>query len=259
PTTQTYELTTILESNKYRLGGSADTVSTDGGSTSYLYEQGTNLTLHPITDAGLVGYWTFDEGTGTQALDSSGYNNTGTWQGTLGSQWTTGKIGGAGQFNGSDSVVQISNGYSTLLNLQSTNPPSLTISGWFIRSDWGGGSLSGISLWSNNVRLMFRPDNQTIAFQLKAGSTIVSYFSAQLSTWYCVVGVYDSTTSSIKLYVNGQLIGNTSVADKDLSAIGPWFLIGNSQHYYKGIIDDVRLYSRALSPAEVLALYNSTK
>src|SRR3989344_7491214 len=46
---------------------------------------------------GLVGYWGFDEGSGTVAHDASNYANTGTWSGTV-SHWTTGKTGGAGQF-----------------------------------------------------------------------------------------------------------------------------------------------------------------
>src|SRR3989344_3676813 len=66
--------------------------------------------LFPQTQAqtsGLVGYWTFDEGTGATASDSSGNNNTGTL--TNGPTWTTGKIGQALSFDGVDDYVNISN------------------------------------------------------------------------------------------------------------------------------------------------------
>jgi len=54
-------------------------------------------------DPSLVGWWKFDDGSGTTAMDSSGNGNDGTLNG--GAQWTDGQIGGAIQFNGSDSSV----------------------------------------------------------------------------------------------------------------------------------------------------------
>src|SRR5262245_59107499 len=56
---------------------------------------------------GLVGYWTFDEGTGTVASDSSGHNNTGTLKN--GPLWTTGKLNTALQFDGIDDYVEVAN------------------------------------------------------------------------------------------------------------------------------------------------------
>jgi len=50
-----FEISTLLESQKYRYGGSLDKASTDGGSSSVYYEQGSNLTTNPINDLGLVG------------------------------------------------------------------------------------------------------------------------------------------------------------------------------------------------------------
>jgi hypothetical protein len=58
--------------------------------------------------SGLVAYWKLDDASGTSAADSIG-SNTGTWNGTLGSQWTTGKIGGAGNFNGTNNYVDVGN------------------------------------------------------------------------------------------------------------------------------------------------------
>jgi hypothetical protein len=56
---------------------------------------------------GLIGHWTFDEGSGTTVADSSGNNNTGTL--VNGPTWDTGKIGGALSFDGSDDYVDASN------------------------------------------------------------------------------------------------------------------------------------------------------
>ena len=54
--------------------------------------------------AGTVGYWHFDEGSGTIAYDSSGQGNNGT---IYGATWTSGKVGGALEFDGKDDYVEV--------------------------------------------------------------------------------------------------------------------------------------------------------
>jgi hypothetical protein len=61
------------------------------------------LTIANPASADLVGWWRFDDGSGTTAMDSSGNGNDGTLNG--GAQWTDGQIGSAIQFNGTDSSV----------------------------------------------------------------------------------------------------------------------------------------------------------
>jgi hypothetical protein len=56
-------------------------------------------------DPNLVGYWTFDEGSGTIVHDSSGQGNDGTIEGAP--QWVAGKIGGAMQFDGDGDQIQL--------------------------------------------------------------------------------------------------------------------------------------------------------
>jgi type II secretory pathway pseudopilin PulG len=81
-----YELTAILESDKYR-----SITADDGGDSFSVYEKGTDLVLSPYSDSGLVGYRPFEEGSGTSVLDGSGNNYTGT---TLNSPtWVEGKKG----------------------------------------------------------------------------------------------------------------------------------------------------------------------
>src|SRR3990167_9799803 len=86
--------------------------------------------LFPQTQAqtsGLVGYWTFDEGSGTTANDSSGNNNTGAL--INGPTWTTGKIGGALSFDGVDDRVS-----TGAFSIGSTN---FSMSGWVKQSAGG--------------------------------------------------------------------------------------------------------------------------
>ena len=78
--------------------------------------------LASLMNQGLVGYWSMNEGTGTTAYDGSGNGNNGTL--TNGPQWTTGKVGGALQFDGVDDYVEVPN--STGLNPSDT----ITIEAW---------------------------------------------------------------------------------------------------------------------------------
>src|SRR3990167_1519720 len=92
-----WQLTATPESNKVR--------TTQADQTTGAITKGTDLTLSPLFNpSGLVGYWKFAEGTGTSTADSSGNGNRGTWGGT-GSHWVTGKVGNAGQFNGTEDYV----------------------------------------------------------------------------------------------------------------------------------------------------------
>src|SRR3989344_5954676 len=74
--------------------------------------------------SGLVGYWNFDEGTGTTAQGSSGNNNTGIL--TNGPTWTTGKIGQALNFDGVDDYVDVANES----NFDFERTDSFSISAW---------------------------------------------------------------------------------------------------------------------------------
>ena len=68
----------------------------------------------------LVGYWKFEEGSGTIVADSSGYGNNGN---TYGPSWVDGKIGKALNFDGNDDYVDFGNS-------NSLNTTSITVSFW---------------------------------------------------------------------------------------------------------------------------------
>ena len=78
------------------------------------------------------------------------------------------------------------------------------------------------------------------------------------SLWHLVVGIYDNGT--MKLYIDGVLKDSDSISGMthspenvrfgSLAPGGPW------RHYWEGLIDDVRVYSRALSESQILALYH---
>lgn len=99
-------------------------------------------------------------------------------------------------------------------------------------------------------------------FNISAGTpgSLLTPTSKQTSTfgvWKFIVGVFDG--NSVKLYVNGNLdttiIKNTPIGYSDLS-----FYIGYNgtglNEYFKGSLDDLRIYARALNSNEIISLYN---
>lgn len=217
---------------------------------------------------GLVGHWKFDEGSGTSAVDSSGNNNIGTL--TNGPTWTTGKIGGALSFDGTDDYVQTIGNELNVAN-------NITMAAW-IKADatnmrhiiWqgnasgnGGGAEEEISLntgnttdgASNRLQFFIEGTNDDI--------NITTSFS-DTTTWNHVVGVVsglDTVAPQAQLYLNGISVGSDSA---DIISRTSWdtnLRIGRpglSTRLFDGLIDEVRVYNRALTASEISTLYNYT-
>src|SRR6056297_607373 len=105
-----WKVSAVMESEE-----KASESANDGGTDPATYEVGTDLELAPFTH-GLVGYWTFDEGSGTTAYDSSGYGNDGTL--TNGPTYVTDSVQGgyALDFDGVDDLVTIKDSDSLSIN-----------------------------------------------------------------------------------------------------------------------------------------------
>jgi len=86
-----------------------------------------------------------------------------------------------------------------------------------------------------------------------SGSSILSTSSFSLNTWHHVVGTFDGST--LHLYVDGGEIGTPASATLSNNnaplTIGRWIREGAVQRFWTGSLDDARIYSRALSPAEI--------
>jgi hypothetical protein len=215
-----------------------------------------------LSGSGLFAYYPLDDGNGTTAADHAGDHD-----GTLvnGPAWTTGRIGGALQFDGSDDRVH--------LGALDVAGDAVTLSVWFkadrfdhlsyhdarLISKASGSAeqdhywmLSGIK--SNGTRLRFR---------LKTGGTtstlIASSGDLAAGAWIHAAAVYDG--SSMKLYKDGVLVGQMPKSG-NLSTSGSAgaFIGANPDGYgpFDGVLDDVRIYGRALSDAEISALASGT-
>jgi prepilin-type N-terminal cleavage/methylation domain-containing protein len=251
-----YEVTSVMESAKYQLGGTGDVISTDGGTLASVYEKGSRLGMEPLDygDPSLVGLWTFDEGTGSVAYDYSGNNATGNWVGTLGNQWGAGRIGsGAGMFNGTTTYLYAA--YNVALHPIN----KLSITAWIKKPSGSYGSGIVIVRTANDYYLDFANSTACLRFGVNSNWGSESCGYPDDGNWHFVAGTYDGAV--INRYVDGVLLGQTTYSGA-IGNAGGNLDIGSYAGQgppYIGPIDDVRIYNRALSAAQIAAMYAGGK
>jgi len=253
-----YELTAALEADVNRnINGPA---GKDGGTSWNVYEVGNDLKLTPLSvedgggrDPSLVGYWSFDEGTGTIAYDRSGYNNNGTLYN--GPQWTTGKVGGALSFDGVNDYVNILTQNSfpggssdrTILAWVYPNSYPFSINHIFHYGNSSIGQAWGLAVWD---------DSRLGAHEWGSYNR---YGSVPLNNWSFLVITLKSNWIK-NHYINGILVGVGNYTPNTTLNLTP--KIGSRVspgEYWNGLIDEVRVYNRALDESEIKALYEATK
>ena len=217
---------------------------------------------------GLVGWWKFDEGSGTVAYDSSGNGNDGNL--TNGPTWTAGKIGGALSFDGVNDYLKLSK-YSLHTNFSVSfwaNPTSNTNT--FSESiNANTANLGNHRIILYGSRPQGFPPSSNAGFGISIGKnsiyatahssnlyTPILVRQASFSDWTSFTFIVNNNTPT--LFVDGELIKNGLNPNKTLHLISnSGFAIGKGAYgSYHGLIDDVRIYDRALSAEEVQALYN---
>ncbi|HEY5866900.1 MAG TPA: LamG domain-containing protein [Candidatus Tectomicrobia bacterium] len=198
--------------------------------------------------AGLVAAYSFNEGNGTSVQDASGNGHTGTLSGAT---WTPqGKFGAALTFNGTTNWVTVND--SSRLDLST----GMTLAAWvFPTSTTGvrdillkeGANADIYNLYARNWR--GRPE----ANVLVGGSNRTAEGPAALSAnvWTHVAGTYDGVT--VRLFLNGVQVASTAISGPIAASTGPLRIGGNGLwgEFFQGSIDEVRLYNRALTQAEI--------
>jgi len=257
-----WELNAAIEAAKNKPGGSNDLVSKDGGNAISTYEIGNNLILNPIEtgDSSLVGYWNFEEGPNTTSTDRSGYGNHGTWYGTSTAQehYAAGKVGQyAGSFNGNSDYI-----YSPTVT---TNTSNMSISLWVKQSVasivpvalyYNGNS--GSNGWGIFVSCSGPNNRIDILVGGRTCTAVNSTYVLPLQQWINLAAVNQS--GNWKIYANTVLVASSQGALLPNVPSGVVGGIGFSNTTkLLGLVDEVRVYSRALSDAEVSALYDAGK
>ena len=201
---------------------------------------------NPTTTPGLVAGYSFNAGSGTSFADGSGQGNTGTLQGAT---WTTsGKYGGALSFDGVNDLASVPDAPSLDLGT------SLTLEAW-VRPTASSG-------WRT---VLLKETPSSLAYSLYSasgtnrpsawidGASSTGSAAIPLNTWSHVSATYNGTR--LKVYVNGVQRADKAVTAAVPVSAGPLQIGGNTVwgEYFKGQIDEVRLYDRVLTASEIIA------
>ncbi len=207
--------------------------------------------------SGLVGYWKFDEGSGSVASDSSGNSYSGT---IIGADWVEGISGYALEFNGLSDIVR------TELEVdQSSSSNGATFTAWvlpygpapasnnFSRSQIVSTDNIGYD-WSALIQ-----DDEFAIFtgdDYKLGGTTSGFVYP--NAWTHVAVVFDPSDETATLYLDGfEIVSGVLGYDDSVAtvAIGE-NPSGSFNESFDGIIDEVKVYNRALSVSEISSVYN---
>jgi hypothetical protein len=225
-----------------------------------------------LNDSHLVANWRFNEGSGASASDSAGYDHVGT---VNSDGWLPSYQAQGIDFEKVDAdYIDIPDNDS--FSFTDGNDLPFSLCAWINIESFGGGADYVIvskydSTGAFREYTFFIDDDKLTIVCSHAndfGQRIGRYYNTALSTgvWYFVVATYDGTEleGGLDLYINatnvddqsqsaGAYTGMTNTNSK--LAIGAQ---GNPSNYFDGFIDEVRLYNKTLSQAEVSELYNYT-
>ncbi|MEU1393889.1 MULTISPECIES: LamG-like jellyroll fold domain-containing protein [unclassified Nonomuraea] len=200
-----------------------------------------------VTPQGLVAGYGFDEGTGTTIGDVSGSNNNGTGQ-NIG--WADGKFGKALSFNGTSSKVTVPHSASLVL------PSGMTMSAWIKPTVLTSYRSVAFKDHTSGVGYGLYASNGTVpSAWMRSGDTHLYVDGrAPLTTgsWTHLAVTHDGTTA--RLYVNGTEVAQASIGA--LQDSGGALQIGANtvwSEYFSGLIDELRIYNRAQTAAEIQA------
>jgi prepilin-type N-terminal cleavage/methylation domain-containing protein len=216
--------------------------------------------IEHLLGADAVGIWTFDEGSGTTAIDSSGYGNDGTINGASYTTDTPSGYGYALEFDDTNNdvvnipVISFSDSdtwsFSHWINWEGQNDCYVFYAGS------GNGSKNLLLRHSSNNRFAFRSASTGYAF-------FPSNSSNDIISKYTYLSWVADGSGNISLYVNEEILGtlNSVGTAIDFSFLGrgyssrSYVSFPNDTYYLKGKLDDVRIYETALTSAQVEALY----
>jgi len=218
------------------------------GNTWFVLDK-SNDVVQVVAAANLIGWWKLDETSGTLAADSSGLGNHGV-------------LGGAGATFSDNNVIGVIQGgmnfdsksnYIDITNFNGLSTSQITVSCWAylkVNVDW---NRYVNHEWVNNGWLLYSNSAGAVYFGIGQGAVQSNAISANsvvvLEQWFFLAGTYDG--ANVKVYMNGSLVATTAKASATLDNVGAVDISKN----LNGYMDDVRIYSRALTAGEILQLY----
>ncbi len=199
----------------------------------------------------MVAAYGFNEGTGTTVADASGNGNNG----TIGTAtWATlGKYGKALTFNGTSARVTVND--ATSLHLTT----GMTLEAWVNPTTVSATWRDVIYKADDNYYLEGTSDNASRPAMggTFGGPPLYGTGALTRNTWAYLAATYDGAT--LRFYVNGVQTASRAQTGNIATSANPLQIGGDSIYgqYFAGMIDEVRIYNRALSAAEIQTDMNS--
>ena len=206
----------------------------------------TSLSIANVAEDGLVAYWPFDEGKGKEAIDVTGNGHDGEFNDDP--KWVKGKFETGLEFDGVDDHVVVPDDPAFAIE------ENITLMAWFSPNE----ALTSRRLMvkNNSIFIIFDFGNvDSIDFLVKPDNTFAESTTTNwtVGEWYHFAGTFDGKT--MKVYINGKLEGKKDngvpIAP---SALDLWIGgddFGRPTDFFPGKIDEVRLYDRTLSEADI--------
>ena len=210
-----------------------------------------------ILDDSVVGYWKLDDGS---AKDYGSGGNNGTVNNATPADGAFGDASGALLFNGAVAYVGFGQPADLMLSDQ------FSISLWMKSTDLSGvlagwGKSTSMNDYNRGYDLTISGPDGRPCFHLGTAdsfATVCSDDSVSDDSWHNIVGVYGFDVAS--LYVDGRLVIGQTISGPITYAQTLFFEFGRRPYdgrYFDGVLDDVLVLDRSLSPTEIAAYYNS--
>jgi hypothetical protein len=259
------QLTAAITAGDIAAPGTASvTVQNPGGASNALPFTITAPPPSPALLTGLVAYWNLDEASGTTRVGSVGFNLSDV--NTVGS--TTGKVGNAADFETSqDAHLGATDAAASVVDFSGNQ--DFTIAFW-ARFESQPGTMFIINKYRSDVaqrsyRIDYLASADDFLFTVSgngmAFTDIATTANVGLATWYFVVAWHDASADTINISINDGTANSTAHTTGVFNSNAN-FVIGarhdnTTTQTFDGLVDELGIWNRVLTPAERTQLYNS--
>lgn len=240
--------------------GSATVTATTGGKSGSAAVTVTSGTTADVT-SGLVRNYRLENNGGTTATDSAGANDATLTNGPV---WSAGKVGASAvTFDGV-------NDYLATSNLAGVLGGTATLTAWVKTTQVGNvkmynaPGIAGVEQYNGANDIFWGWLDETGRIALKVGdnvNVVRSNVPVNDGQWHHVAFTRDSASGVIKVYVDGVLnstaTSDTGVKSTPFSSFGRIEDTGGAINYFAGSLDEIRVYNRVLSDAEIMTVKNA--
>lgn len=212
---------------------------------------------------GLLLYYNFDSNNGSTVIDQSGMGHNATISGAA--FVTQGRIGNALQFDGIDDALIVN--AAPILDIGD----DLTLAAWFYTTsnqqqpiiEWSSPTKTGVHLWTNTTGFQWQGLGTGANLVDTAGNEfdhVISIANPALNQWHHLTVTYAKSTGIAQLYLDGVLAAKRNLGSFTPLTNLPLFIgrrITGEGISFKGKLDDIRIYNKALASAEIRAMIDA--